>query len=243
MILMVNEIFRSIQGEGVYAGIPTTFIRLQGCNLFPGGCCSYCDTGYAQDAKDSKVRYFSVPEIVSEIVALDPRANFHDWVCISGGEPLLQAGALEPLVRYLNQAGWYTEIETNGTLPKPKWWTLVTSWVPDVKCPSSGVHPSKALIDDWFTTRPQDQIKFVVSDEADLIWAERIIRDHATASPQVLISPACTYFDKASAEVGVETFPTWDRELMNDCVDLCKLLKVRFSLQIHKIVWGNKKGV
>jgi 7-carboxy-7-deazaguanine synthase len=245
MVLKINEIFRSIQGEGAYAGLPTTFIRLQGCNLYPLNCCSYCDTGYAQSTKDSSSKFYTVPEIVTEIVELDPRANYHDWVCISGGEPLLQEEELKPLVRYLSQAGWYIEIETNGTLPKPKWWTLATSWVPDVKCPSSGVHPSKVLIDDWFNTRPQDQIKFVVSDEADLFWAEKVIRDHSTSNPQVLISPVA--YSEHSSFNYPDKYPTivWtlDRELMNDCVELCKTLKVRFSLQIHKLVWGNKKGV
>lgn len=241
MTLSVREIFRSIQGEGIYAGVPMTFIRLQGCNLYPGKCCSYCDTDYSQCPDDSKSVDLGLEVIQASLVDLEPRSA-GDWVCITGGEPLLQEEELGRLVKKLH-GGWNIEIETNGTLPKPRWWTLVNSWVPDVKCPSSGVHPIKPMIDDWFQTRPQDQIKFVVGNRDDLRFAERIIREHATANPQVIISPACAHFDKKSQSAGVDTYPTWNRELMNDSVELCKTLKVRFSLQIHKVIWGNKKGV
>lgn len=232
-MLGVNEIFHSIQGEGVYAGVPTTFVRLQGCNLFPDKCCSYCDTKYAQGSYPDEGKLMDEKFIVAELVHLEPR-TYHHWICITGGEPLLQDDELLSLVKLLNRGGWYVEIETNGTLPKPKWWTLVDSWVPDVKCPSSGVQTSSKLIDDWFETRPQDQIKFVVSNQDDLEFAEKVIRAHATANPQVCLSPVI---------LGELSLATLGQPRLEATVELCKELNVRFSLQIHKIIWGNKKGV
>jgi len=229
-VLRVNNVYRSVQGEGVYSGEPFLFVRLQGCNQR----CTYCDTEYAQGLVGG--RDSSVSGILEELVVLDPRA--HRWVCITGGEPLLQADELVELVRRLNR-GWYrTEVETNGTFPKPHWWTLVDSWVPDIKCPSSGVRVDTPLVNDWFNTRPQDQIKFVVGTEEDLHFAETLIRKHSSCNPRVLLSPVWpTNYNSAGDGVCIQT------DFFQRVVELCKSLDVRFSLQTQKIVWRNAKDV
>ena len=80
MILnLAEDPFPSVQGEGVMIGTPMTFIRLQGCNLD----CEWCDTEYAKDKR------FGTPMTVSEII--DEVESFGlQWVCITGGEPMLQ---------------------------------------------------------------------------------------------------------------------------------------------------------
>src|SRR3712207_7898862 len=75
MSINVTEIMSSLQGEGKYAGYPTTFIRLHGCNLN----CTFCDTKYANEGKKRKM---SVSKILSEVFA-----KGNDYVCITGGEP------------------------------------------------------------------------------------------------------------------------------------------------------------
>lgn len=104
-MLRVNEIFYSIQGEGSLVGTPMIFLRLAGCNLR----CSFCDTSYAFNTG----KYLSEDEIVSII------ENFGNlrWVCITGGEPLLQD--ITTIVNKLKKLGYKISLETNGTISIP----------------------------------------------------------------------------------------------------------------------------
>lgn len=230
-MLRVREVFYSIQGEGVYAGVPTTFVRLQGCNLTHP--CRWCDTAYAQDKEgEGKESYdFTAEALLKRIVACEGRTYQH-WVCVTGGEPLFQVEGLHELIKQLKRYGFRVEVETNGTLPKPMWWTIVDSWAADIKCPSSGV---KSLEEEWFWTRPADQVKFVVADDEDIAYAEKTIMRNACRNPVVLVSPM---FD-----------PTLDlafnvkAPILEKSVELCKRTKSRFSLQLHKIVYGDRRGV
>lgn len=224
----VAEIFYSIQGEGVHAGIPTTFIRLQGCNLLPPRC-SWCDTAYAQDG--SKGTEVDVEDVLAQCIKLESRTYKH-WVCVTGGEPLFQPEALHELVKGLKRYGFRVEIETNGSIEKLYWWTLVDSWVADIKCPSSGV--CGVSLEDWFNTRECDQIKFVVGSREDLDFARAMIMRNTTRNPVVLVSPVMSNFEPLRY-----TTDLW----MKEVVRFCKELKVRFSLQVHRCIWGNKRGV
>jgi len=211
--LNIARIFYSVQGEGVNQGVPTTFIRFQGCNLLTG--CIWCDTQYARGEGGV---ILSIEDILAETVAAEPRTYKH-WVCITGGEPLLQQKGLHELVKSLNKYGFLIEIETNGSLPKPYWWTLVDSWVADIKCPSSGVC-GVSKEEEWFDTRGQDQVKFVVGSAKDIDFARSMIMRNATRNPVVLVSPVI---------LSDKTAP-----FMKEAINLSLRLKVRFSLQIHK---------
>jgi 7-carboxy-7-deazaguanine synthase len=101
-ILLVNEIFYSIEGEGLRVGQPTTFVRLARCNLR----CRFCDTEFDRGE----------PMAVGAICAQVQRHPAR-WVCLTGGEPLGQN--LELLARRLRAAGFRLHIETNGTVPPP----------------------------------------------------------------------------------------------------------------------------
>ena len=98
--MKVCEIFKSIQGESSYAGLPCTFIRLTGCNLK----CSYCDTQYAYN----EGRELTEDEIINEV-----RNASIGLVEITGGEPLLQRGVYHLVTRLLDE-GYTVLIETNG---------------------------------------------------------------------------------------------------------------------------------
>lgn len=111
-ILQVNEIFWSIEGEGVRVGEPTTFVRLSRCNLR----CPFCDTDF-----DDHVE-MTLAEIAAAVAVHPAR-----WVCLTGGEPLAQN--LEPLARRLTAAGYRLHLETNGTLsPDPRLFDLIEHW-------------------------------------------------------------------------------------------------------------------
>lgn len=160
--MKVNEIFLSIQGESVYTGLPTVFVRFSGCNLR----CSYCDTEYA---------YEDGVEIEPEGIFQEIRKHFYKRVCITGGEPLLQRD-LEKLLVLLKD--YNVTIETNGSMDislmklGPK-----HSYVIDMKSPSSGVSDEMRLSNFEYLSM-RDEIKFVVGSKEDYEWSKTIIREH-----------------------------------------------------------------
>ncbi|HEY9062034.1 MAG TPA: radical SAM protein [Pseudobacteroides sp.] len=160
--MKVNEIFLSIQGESVYTGLPTVFVRFSGCNLR----CSYCDTEYA---------YEDGVEMEPEEIFLEIQKYFYKRVCITGGEPLLQRD-LEKLLVLLKDYG--VTIETNGSMDisllelGPK-----HSYVMDMKSLSSGVSEEMRLSNFEYLSM-KDEIKFVVESREDYEWSKSIIREN-----------------------------------------------------------------
>ncbi|MDI6899646.1 MAG: radical SAM protein [Methanolinea sp.] len=169
--MMVNEIFRSIQGEGINQGRPCTFIRFAGCNLD----CSWCDTRRAR----SGGREMDRDAILGRVRELGGR-----YVCITGGEPLMQGPPLLSLVQDLFSAGYAIDIETNGTLDFSPYQPYAGICM-DVKCPSSGEKSNLALLP---LLSGRDAVKFVVSDLKDCEYAAGVMQTvpHGT---QVFFSP------------------------------------------------------
>lgn len=229
--MKVNEIFLSIQGEGLYAGVPMVFIRLQGCTLY----CLYCDTVYSQDSRGGA--NYSSNDILGVVEALGSIVK--PMVCITGGEPLEQEEELYHLVNILHSKGYEIEIETNGCMKKPRWWEKVDFWVPDMKCPSSG-KDTWAREKEWYTDmRECDQVKFVVGTLEDLQYTRQLILRNGFASPQVLISPVLAQHSLLDKE------QEWLQEVVRFVLDMRDYSnKVRLSLQIHKFLWPRtKRGV
>jgi len=226
--MYINNIYYGIQGEGVYQSIPMVFVRLAGCNLITK--CSFCDTSYAWNPKDGEE--LSLEGVLGAIRRLSPYLK--SWVCITGGEPLWQEIELEHLVRGLKKASYKVTIETNGSFKPPRWYTLVDSWNADIKCPSSGVCGVSS--EAWFKTRQQDQIKFVVGNKEDLEFTRQMLRKHMADSPTILVSPTVHWED-----ITGRTFV--DQPWLQEVVEFCKEQRVRYSLQWHKVVYGDKKGV
>jgi len=229
----VREIFYSIQGEGIHKEIPTVFVRLSSCNLLSP--CSWCDTPYARGTEGEDL---TLDEITAKVSTLAP--YYDQWVCITGGEPLANPGQLRELVKRLKEGKYRTEVFTNGSVPKPLWWTLIDSWVVDIKCPGSGIC-GVSLVDNWFSIRPDDQIKFVVQDEADLNFVRSVLNMRATlpGRPIVLISPMIPLGDSAGIINNL-----WIQRVVEFVKELNKTYRpVRLSLQLHKVIYGDKVGV
>ena len=146
--LDVSEIFKSIQGESTWAGIPCTFVRLAGCNLR----CTYCDTTYAYEAGSR----MSVHSILDRCDALGC-----DLVEVTGGEPLAQS-ACPTLVSCLIDNGYTVLVETNGTLPISSLPAEAIK-IMDVKCPGSGMC-GKTDESNLDAIAPSDEVKFVIAD-------------------------------------------------------------------------------
>ena len=213
--LRINEIFYSIQGESLYAGLPCVFIRLTGCNLR----CAYCDTRYAyHEGAD-----MTIPEIIRQIASYPATA----LVEITGGEPLFQE-ATPNLVRQLLDHGRTVLMETNGSLDISRIDTRCIR-IMDIKCPSSLMDAHNDP-DNLRRIGPNDQIKFVIETQADYVYALNILKQLPPDFPgsSILFSPAFGFLSPS-------LLAKW---VLQDG------LGVRLHLQLHKLIWPNtERGV
>ena len=208
-MLRVTEIFRSIQGESTHAGRPCTFVRLTGCPMR----CVWCDSEYTFTGGE----HFSLDDVMREVHSLGCKL-----VEVTGGEPLAQKEAFE-LIGRLCEEGFEVLVETGnyvsteGLDPRAK-------VILDVKCPASGEEPRN----DWSNLerlRPDlDEVKFVVADEVDWLYAKRVIQetDLERRALAILISPVW-------GQIDLQQLANWVA---------ASGLDVRMQLQLHKYIWG-----
>jgi 7-carboxy-7-deazaguanine synthase len=212
--LRITEIYKSIQGESTYAGLPCVFVRTTGCNLR----CVWCDSAYSFYGGAWK----SIAEIVKEVWMLDC-----NLVELTGGEPLLQP-AVPLLAAELQRVGKTVLVETSGERPidvlPPG-----TIRIMDLKCPDSGESARNRLENIPLLTH-DDEVKFVLASRRDYEFARDAIWEHDLGArvKAVLLS---VVFGKLQP-VQVVDWMLADR------------LPARFQLQMHKFIWEpNKKGV
>lgn len=173
--LRITEIFHSLQGESVTAGLPTVFVRLTGCPLR----CQYCDTAYAFHGG----KPMDLEQIMERIHSYGCQ-----HVCVTGGEPLAQPACRE-LMKRLCDAGHFVSLETSGTLSVADIDTRVMI-VMDLKTPDSG-ECEKNKLTNLSLLKATDQIKFVLCSREDYLWACQMITTHQlTQQTQVLFSPS-----------------------------------------------------
>ncbi|MCC6543350.1 MAG: radical SAM protein [Nitrospirae bacterium] len=205
--MKVCEIFKSIQGETSYAGIQVLFVRTTGCNLR----CRWCDTTYAYNEGED----YSIDEIVRILDKYDCRN-----VVITGGEPLLQEEA-PLLAENLVKNGYKVFVETNGSMDVSQLHPDVIK-ILDIKCPGSGM-ADNIMWDNLNFISSNDEIKFIVADNNDYVWAKSVIDScRLTDICNVLISPVFSSLDP-------KQLAAW---IINDN------LGVRLQLQLHKYIWG-----
>ncbi len=225
-VLRISELFASLQGEGVSAGTPATFLRLGDCNLN----CSYCDTPYSWDWRqyDRKTELTDEDLLVTaaRIRALTPRR-----LVITGGEPLLQQPALEELVTELSE--FATEVETNGTItPSTALSNRITQWNVSPKLASSGVpeaHRVKMAALATLRDTGRAWLKWVVVSEADLEEILRVVASLGWPTERVILMP-----EARSQSQLVERSPLVAEAAMQH--------GFRFSTRLHVLLWGNQRG-
>ena len=209
-MLYLDEIFVSIQGESTDAGLPCVFVRLFGCNVK----CTYCD----QPQKACNQKRVSVENLIQMI-----RKYRVPYVCITGGEPLIQDDVY-PVIYELVDEGYKVSIETNGCVPiDPCSYNRSYKYVMDIKCPSSGVS-DKNILTNLGNLMPHDDVKFVIADEEDYKFAKRILRSYPT-SAKILFSPM--FDDKGKPMIGQKLID-W---LLED-----RFYYARVSIQMHKCI-------
>lgn len=209
--LRISEIFYSLQGETSRVGLPTVFVRLTGCPLR----CTYCDTAYAFTGGQT----MALASIMDEVARYAPR-----FVTVTGGEPLAQKNCL-PLLRELCDKGYAVSLETGGALDVSGVDARVMK-ILDIKTPASG-EVQKNLWSNLEHLNPHDEIKFVLCDEADYLWAKQVLQEHElTQRCDVLFSPA-------QGQLAAKDLAEW---ILRD------QLPVRLQVQLHKLLWGNEAG-
>ncbi len=218
--MIVNEIFSSIDGEGIRQGELATFIRFAGCNLR----CSYCDTKYAQ--KEEQGTKKSVDEIISIISKLKNRN-----ITITGGEPLLQPKLLE-LVKKLVELGYYINIETNGSINIKPFQLKNVIITMDYKT-SSSLMINKMKIQYLNFLRPQDVLKFVIGTKEDMKDVKRVLK-------QVKIK-SYIYLSPVFNEIEPSKLVDFLKGLNEEGIDTSK---TRVQIQLHKVIWDSEmRGV
>jgi len=219
--MQITEIYKSLQGESTYSGLPCVFVRLTGCNLR----CSWCDSEFSF----SGGRPMTLREVLGEVARLSAAG----LVEITGGEPMLQEREVVPLMERLLKAGYRVLLETNGERPLAQVPKQVVKIV-DVKCPHSGAANTFAL-ENLAALQPHDELKFVLTGRADYEYARDFIRNHGLAERvhALLFSSA---FEKTASAARGFSHCQLDPQALAAWV-LADNLPARLSLQIHKLIW------
>lgn len=225
--VLVAEIFDSLQGEGRNLGAPSTFLRLSHCNL----ACSWCDTPYTWDwsrfDQASEIKQWDVDALADDLNERGPAS-----LVITGGEPLLQAQALENLIPRL--AGHFVEVETAGTIiPSHALIELVDQWNVSPKLASSQ-NPLKrrrkteAL--EAFAKLRGAEFKFVIGDDKDLAEADELAESLGLSPESVWLMPEGT--DATSINEGAKRL-----------VPECLRRGWHLSYRLHVALYGDQRGV
>ena len=212
--IRIHEIYESIQGESTFAGLPCTFVRLSRCNLR----CRWCDTPQAFEGGTQLPRAQVLEKALSFGTPL---------VELTGGEPLLQPGAI-PLLQELCDSGCTVLLETSGERDisgvDPRVHRIM-----DLKAPGSDEsHRNRWENIEHLTQR--DEVKVVLSDRADYDWAKAVIQEHDLASRVNAVLLSCVW-----GELNPKELVQWVLE---------DRLPVRVQVQMHKLIWdADTQGV
>jgi len=179
------------------------------------GCnlrCNYCDTRYAF----YEGKYMTIDEIMDEIKKWSVKR-----VCITGGEPLLQKNVYL-LLETLLKNGYEVSIETNGSISIFKLSKMNVKIKMDIKLPSSGMH-KKMKFENIPLLRGRDELKFIIWNREDYEYAKDIVARY---------KPSCQIIMQ----------PVWGSKINPADWILKDEIDARFSIQLHKILWGNRRG-
>jgi 7-carboxy-7-deazaguanine synthase len=218
--MQVAEVFYSIQGEGVTAGLPAVFVRLQGCTVG----CSWCDTKYSWDPEAGSA--VELDALVEEVSAYPCRR-----AVVTGGEPL-ESPSFALLLKALGVQGFTIEVETSGTVPPPPSVARSVQWNVSLKLAGSDVDEARRLKPDAiraFLARDA-WWKFVVTSDADVAEVLQLAERFALPRARILLQPEAVHREDLL-------------ERSRWVVETCKLHGFAFSPRLHVLLWGAKRGV
>jgi 7-carboxy-7-deazaguanine synthase len=227
--MQITEIYKSLQGESTYAGLPCVFVRLTGCNLR----CTWCDSEYTFQGG----RKMTIEAVREEVRRLNPTGGL---VEITGGEPMLQEKEVVLLMQQLLDDGSEILLETSGERPLAGVPAGVVKIV-DVKCPDSGEGETFRM-ENLNTLTGRDEIKFVLSSRADYEFARDFTERHDLSKRvnAILFSPA---FRKDATGARDSSHCLLDPQELAQWM-LADSVPARLGLQLHKFIWDPAvKGV
>lgn len=222
------EIFETVEGEGLRAGFPTTFVRVFHCNLR----CSWCDTTYSY-APAKPVFSATVDEIVQQVKTMPNPA-----ICLTGGEPLIHGIRSEQLISALAQLSFVRDIhiETNGAIDLTPFQALrdqdenvgkKVRFILDYKLPASG-EQERMIESNFPQLTEQDEIKFVIADRPDFERAQEVVHQ--------LVEKGTSLFSPVWGQLAPDVLVEW--------ILTANLRHVKLNLQIHKYIWHpDRRGV
>ncbi len=225
--MKISEIFHSIQGEGILAGVSSVFIRTSGCNLR----CTWCDTPYTSwkpEGTDQTI------DSILEAVRQYPARH----MVLTGGEPMLFEESVG-LCTELRRLGHHITIETAGTVFRPVPCDLM-SISPKLSNSTPQQDPYWSIQHDKLRMQPEVlrrlmdhcdyQLKFVVASPEDLGEIDPLVEQLRAEPGKVLLMPEGR-----------------DRETLNErsvwIAELCKSRGYRYSPRLHVLLWGDKRGI
>ncbi len=226
--MQITEIYKSLQGESTYAGLPCVFVRLTGCNLR----CTWCDSEYTFHGG----RKMTMEQVLDEVSRRSPGGGL---VEITGGEPMLQERELVPLMQEMLQR-YQILLETSGERPLANVPAAVIKIV-DVKCPDSGEGETFRL-ENLDTLNRHDEVKFVLASRADYEFARDFVHRHNLAGRvnAILFSPA---FRKDATGARDTSHCLLDPQQLAEWI-IADNVPARIALQLHKFIWDPAvKGV
>ena len=227
--MQITEIYKSLQGESSYAGLPCVFVRLTGCNLR----CTWCDSEYTFHGG----RKMTVDSVMAEVARLSPNGGLTE---ITGGEPMLQEREVVPLMERLLHSGYTVLLETSGERELGNVPQEVIKIV-DVKCPDSG-EGNTFHGENLNSLTPRDELKFVLASRADYDFACDFIRRHDLGRKlnTILFSPA---FRKDASGARDSSHCLLDPQRLAEWM-IADNAPARLGLQLHKFIWDPAvKGV
>lgn len=217
MKMKVNEIFSSIDGEGITTGALATFIRLTGCNLR----CSYCDTAYAFNEGNE----MDIDDIIKKCHELGNRR-----ITLTGGEPLFQENSMILLKKLIDE-GFHVNLETNGSISVPSDITQGLTITMDWKTPTSIMHGH--MKDENLCRLKENDCLKIVCSEIDFPYVKNLLMKYR---------PKCyVYLSPIFGKCDARNLVSFLKELHNDGLDT---EKYRVQIQLHKVIWDpQKRGV
>lgn len=217
--LIINEIFGSIDGEGIRTGELATFIRLAGCNLR----CRYCDTSYALQINQGTE--LTIDEIINKVKEIG-----YKNITLTGGEPLLQKNSIK-LIDKLIKNNFNVNIETSGSIDITPLLDKEVIITLDYKTISSGMN-NRMILSNYEKLRKQDVLKFVCNKD-DFKDIKQVLKNNDIKS-YIYLSPIFN-------EIKPSELVDFLKELHNENYNTDK---IRVQIQLHKVIWNpDTRGV
>ena len=216
----VNEIFASLQGEGLNCGKSTLFWRNSHCNLF----CNFCDSKYSWTTG----KKYNIKEVVKKLK--EYKVKGQKRLCITGGEPFFQN--IEPLVLIAKCLDYYIEVETNGTIIPVRDLQYIDNYNVSIKLSSSGVKEEKRIkskVIEHYNMIGNAYFKFVVGNIKDMNEVKELEKKYNIKRNKIYLMPLTVSNKK-------------ERQNINEFVwNICLLHNYKYSPRLHVDVWGTKK--